>query len=65
MSVRKPSKGSTSQVMSMPRKPWRREGKKVEVAVAEEPKKVVKGKKMERVVFPLLLLCLLKSYTVS
>ena len=48
MSVRKPSKGSTSQAVSMPRQPWRREGKKVEVAMAEEPKKVVKGKKMER-----------------
>jgi len=48
MSVRKPSKGLTSQAMSMPRQPWRREGKKVEVTVAEEPKKVVKGKKRER-----------------
>nr|POE66823.1 hypothetical protein CFP56_52033 [Quercus suber] len=48
MSIRKPSKGSTSQVVSTPKQPWRREGKKVEVAVAEEPKKVVKNKKRER-----------------
>nr|POF25826.1 hypothetical protein CFP56_71865 [Quercus suber] len=48
MSVRKPSKGSTSQVMSTPRQSWRRENKKVEVAVVEEPKKGVKGKKRER-----------------
>ena len=48
MSVRKPSKGSISQAVSMPRQPWRREGKKVEVTVADKPKKVVKGKKRER-----------------
>ena len=48
MSIRKPSKGSTSQAVSMPRQPWRREDKKVEVVVAEEPKKVVIGKKRER-----------------
>ena len=34
--------------MSTFRQPWTREGKKVEVAVVEEPKKVVKGKKRER-----------------
>nr|POE82073.1 hypothetical protein CFP56_41841 [Quercus suber] len=48
MSVRKPSKGLTSQTTNAPRKPWRREGKKVEVAVVEEPKKATKGKKRER-----------------
>ena len=48
MSMRKPSKGSTSQAMSALRQPWRKENKKVEVAVVEEPKKVVKGKKRER-----------------
>ena len=48
MSVRKPLKGSISQAMSAHRQPWRRENKKMEVAVEEEPKKVVKGKKMER-----------------
>nr|POE89673.1 hypothetical protein CFP56_38061 [Quercus suber] len=39
MSVRKPSKGSTSQA---------KENKKVEVAVTKEPKKVTKGKKRDR-----------------
>ena len=34
--------------MSTPRQPWRRENKKVEVAMAEETKKVVKGKKREK-----------------
>jgi len=48
MFVRKPSMGLTSQAVSTPRQPWRREGKKVEVAVAEEPKKVAKNKKRER-----------------
>nr|POF06654.1 hypothetical protein CFP56_29243 [Quercus suber] len=48
MSVRKPSKGLTSQTANKPRQPWRREGKKVEVAVVEEPKKAAKGKKRER-----------------
>nr|POE82380.1 hypothetical protein CFP56_68724 [Quercus suber] len=43
MSVRKPLKGSTSQAMSTPKWSWRRENKKVEVAVAEESKKGVKG----------------------
>nr|POE53939.1 hypothetical protein CFP56_53441 [Quercus suber] len=41
-------RGSTSQAVSTPKQPWRREGKKVEVAVAEDPKKVVKNKKRER-----------------
>ena len=45
MSVRKPSKGLTSQAMSAPRQLWRRENKKVKVAVTEELKKVAKGKK--------------------
>ena len=48
MSLRKPSKGSTSQAVSTPRQFWRREGRKVEVAVAEESKKVAKNKKRER-----------------
>ena len=48
MSVRKPSKGSTSQTTSAPGKPWKRESKKVEVAMVEEPKKATKGKKRER-----------------
>ena len=48
MSVRKPSKGSTSQATNTPRQFWRREGKKVEVAIAEEPKKETKNKKIER-----------------
>ena len=39
MFIRKPSKGSTLQAVSMPRQLWRREIKKVEVAVAKEPKK--------------------------
>ena len=48
MSVKKPSKGSTSQTMSALKQPWRRENKKVEVAMIEEPKKVAKGKKRDR-----------------
>ena len=48
MSVWKPSKGSTSQIVSAPRQLWRRENKKVEVAVSEEPKKVAEGKKRDR-----------------
>ena len=48
MSVRKPSKVLTLQVMSTPRQSWRKENKKVEVAVVEEPKKGVKGKKSKR-----------------
>ena len=48
MYVRKPSKGSTSQTMSAPRQPWKRENKKAEVAVTEELKKVAKGKKRDR-----------------
>ena len=48
MSVRKPSKGSTSQTTSAPRKPWKWESKKVEVAVVEEQKKATKGRKRER-----------------
>ena len=48
MSVRKLSKGSTSQAVSMPRQPWRRKNKKVEVAMTKETKKVVKGKKREK-----------------
>nr|POE55158.1 hypothetical protein CFP56_02160 [Quercus suber] len=48
ISVRKPSKGSNSQIVSAPRQPWRRENKKVEVAMTEEPKKVAKGKKRDK-----------------
>ena len=66
MSVRKPSKASTSQVVSTPRQSWRREGKKVEVALVEEPKKVVKNKKREReVVFPVLSLFLPRNCIAS
>ena len=65
MSVRKPSKGSTSQAVNAPRQLWRTENKKVEVTVTEEPKKVAKGKKGTVVVFPLLLLCPLKSCVAS
>ena len=46
--VKKSSKGSTSQTTSTPRQPWKRESKKVEVAVVEEPKKAAKGRKRER-----------------
>ena len=48
MFVRKPSKGLTSQTVSTPRQSWWRENKKVEVAVVEESKKVVNGKKREK-----------------
>ena len=48
MSVRKPSKGLTSQIANKPMQPWRRKVKKVEVAVVEKPKKAAKGKKRER-----------------
>ena len=48
MSVRKPSKGSTSQTVNAPRQPCRRKSKKVDVAVTEESKKVAKGKKRDR-----------------
>ena len=48
MSMRKPSKGFTSQTVSTPRQSWWRENKKVEVAVVEESKKVVNAKKRER-----------------
>ena len=65
MFVRKPSNGSTSQAMSTPRQPRRREGKNVEVTVTEEPKKVVKGKKRERGGIPPLLLFPLKCYIAS
>ena len=45
MSIRKPSKGLTSQAVSAPRQLWMRENKKVKVTVTEELKKVAKGKK--------------------
>ncbi|KAL0008381.1 hypothetical protein SO802_009883 [Lithocarpus litseifolius] len=48
MSVKKPSKGSSSQTISTPRQPWKQESKNVEVAVVEEPKKAAKGRKRER-----------------
>ena len=48
MLVKKPSKGSTSQITSTPRQPWKRESKKVDVAMVEEPKKAAKGRKRER-----------------
>ena len=44
MSVRKPSKGLTSQTANKPRQPCRREGKKVEVAMVEEPKKAARAR---------------------
>ena len=50
--VRKPSNGSTSQTTSAPRKPWKRESKKVEVTVVEKPKKATKVNKRERSGFP-------------
>nr|POE85847.1 hypothetical protein CFP56_18196 [Quercus suber] len=53
MSVRKPSKGSTSQTVSAPRQPWRRENKKVEVVMTEELKKVAKGNKRDKGGIPL------------
>ena len=34
--------------MNTSRQPWRKEGKKVKVAIAKEPKKVIKNKKRER-----------------
>ena len=48
MLMKKPSKGSISQTTSAPRQPWKRESKKVEVVVVEEPKKATKGRKRER-----------------
>ena len=48
MSIRKPLKGLASQIVSAPRQPWRREYKKVEVAVKEESKKMAKGKKKDK-----------------
>ena len=48
MSVRKPSKGLTSQTMSVPRQLLRRENKKMEVVMTEEFKKMAKGKKRDR-----------------
>nr|POF05306.1 hypothetical protein CFP56_37614 [Quercus suber] len=53
MFVRKLSKGSTLQAVNAPRQPWRKENKKVEVVVTEEPKKVAKGKKRDRGGIPL------------
>lgn len=52
MSVKKPSKDSTSQTTSTSRQPQKRESKKVEVVVVEEPKKVTKGKKREKSSIP-------------
>ena len=48
MSVRMPSMGSTPLAANTPRQSWRRESKKVEVVVAEEPKKATKNKKREK-----------------
>ena len=45
--VRKPTKGLTSQIPSAPRKPWKQESKKVEIAIVKEPKKATKGRKRE------------------
>lgn len=65
MSVRNPSKGSTSQTPYTIKQPWRRKGKKVEVDVVEESKKATKGKKRERHSIPLPLLFQLKNCIVS
>ena len=46
--IRKPSKGSTSQTTSAPKQPWKQESKMVEVAMVKEPKKATKGRKRER-----------------
>jgi len=64
-SIRKLSKGSTSQAVSAPRQPWRKENKKVEVVVTEEPKKVAKGKKRDRGGMPSPFTCPLKSCIAS
>lgn len=48
VSVKKPSKGSTSQTTSTPKQPWKWESKKVKVDVLEEPKKATKGRKWKR-----------------
>nr|POE54710.1 hypothetical protein CFP56_27787 [Quercus suber]POF20750.1 hypothetical protein CFP56_65278 [Quercus suber] len=48
MSVKKPSKGSTSQATSTPRQPGKQESKKVKVAMVKEPEKATKDKKRER-----------------
>lgn len=52
MLVRKPSKSSTSQTTGAPKQSWKRESKKIEVAVVEETKKVTKGRKRERSSIP-------------
>ena len=64
-SIRKLSKGSTSQAVSAPRQPWRKENKKVEVVMTEEPKKVAKGKKRDRGGMPSPFTCPLKSCIAS
>lgn len=61
MLVRKPSKGLASQTTSAPKQPWKRESKKVEVAVVEEPKRLPKAKRGKYVVFLLLFLSQQKS----
>ena len=48
MLVKKRSKNLTSQTISAPKQPWKRESKKVKVAMVEEPKKAAKGRKRER-----------------
>ena len=58
MSIRKPSMGLTPQAANTPRHSWRREGKKVEVVVGEEPKKATKNKRREKGSIP-------PSFTVS
>lgn len=52
MSVRKSSKSSTSQATSAPKQSWKWESKKIEVAMAEETKKVTKGRKRGRIGIP-------------
>lgn len=48
MSIRKPSKGLTSQVASASKKPWKRGSKKIKATMVEETKKATQSKKRER-----------------
>ena len=48
MLAKKPSKSSNSQTTKAPKKSWKWESKKIEVAMVEETKKVTKGRKRER-----------------
>ena len=48
MSVRKPSKGLTSQVASVSKQSWKRESKKIKATMVEETKKAMQSRKRER-----------------